>query len=212
MQTIKYLIDIVLHLNEHLVQFVSLYGAWIYVLLFVIIFCETGLVVTAILPGDSLLFAAGTIAAAGKMNIYWLIILLVVAAFLGNVVNYWIGNKLGHLLFTDEKSKLFKKSYLNKTHQFYEKYGAKTIIIARFLPIIRTFAPFVAGMGSMSIVKFLTYNLVGAVLWVGLIVGISYFFGNLAIVRDNFPMVIMIIIILSILPPIIEVIRTRKSA
>ena len=159
-------INIVLHLNEHLAVFATHYGGWIYLLLFLIIFCETGLVVTAILPGDSLIFAAGAVAATGSLNIYFLLLLLIGAAFLGNISNYYIGNKLGHLLFQNETSLFFKKSYLDKTHAFYEKYGAKTIVIARFMPIIRTFAPFIAGMGDMSTARFVIYSFIGALLWI----------------------------------------------
>ena len=205
-------IQFIFHLNDNLIIFVQHYGLWIYALLFAIIFCETGLVVTAIMPGDSLLFAAGAMAAIGVLNIYWLLILLVVAAFLGNVTNYWIGNKLGHLLFTNEDSLFFRKSYLSKTHRFYEKYGAKTIVIARFMPIIRTFAPFVAGMGDMNHVKFIWYNFVGALLWVALLLGVSYWFGNIPMVKNHFTWVVLAIIVLSVLPPFVEYARRRLSS
>lgn len=200
-------LQFIFHLNDHLALFAAQYGLWIYLLLFSIIFCETGLVVTAIMPGDSLLFAAGAIAALGLLNLYWLFFLLVVAAFLGNVVNYWIGNRLGHLLFVKEDSLFFKKSYLTRTHQFYERYGALTIVIARFMPIIRTFAPFVAGMGDMNPLVFMAYNFVGAFLWVALLLGVSYWFGNVPIVKSNFSWVILTIIVLSVLPPVIGYLR-----
>ncbi len=203
------LIQFIFHLDDNLVIFAQHYGLWIYALLFAIIFCETGLVVTAIMPGDSLLFASGAIASTGILNIYGLLILLVVAAFLGNVANYWIGNKFGHLLFTKEDSLFFKQSYLTKTHRFYEKYGAKTIVIARFMPIIRTFAPFVAGMGYMNHVKFMVYNFVGALFWVALLLGVSYWFGNIPVVKHHFIWVVLAIIVLSILPPFVEYVRRR---
>ena len=207
MEYLTHIINFILHLNIHLAAFAANHGGWVYLILFLIIFCETGLVVTAILPGDSLLFAAGTVAAAGGFNVYLLMLLLIIAAFLGNVANYWIGDKLGHLLFQKEKSLLFNKAYLAKTHEFYEKYGGKTIVIARFLPIIRTFAPFVAGMGAMSYLKFIAYNFLGAFFWVILIVYGSYLFGNIAIVKNNFSLVILGIIFLSVLPPFIEYAR-----
>ena len=197
------------HLNQHLATYVSYYGAWVYVVMFAIIFCETGLVVTAIMPGDSLLFAAGIVAASGALNIYILVSSLIVAAFLGNVSNYWIGKKFGHWLFRNENSKIFKHSYLNRTHAFYEKYGAKTIVIARFMPIIRTFAPFVAGMGEMNYWKFMAYNLVGAIFWVLLVVYGSYLFGNIPAVKNHFSFVIILIIIASVLPPCIEFLRIK---
>jgi len=197
------------HLNQHLASYVAYYGAWVYVVMFVIIFCETGLVVTAIMPGDSLLFAAGIVAASGALNIYVLLSSLIIAAFLGNISNYWIGKEFGHWLFRNEKSKIFKKSYLDRTHTFCEKYGAKTIVIARFMPIIRTFAPFVAGMGEMNYWKFMAYNLAGALFWVLLVVGGSYLFGNIPTVKDHFSLVIILIIIASIMPPIVEFSRIQ---
>lgn len=201
------IIQFVLHLNEHLVILTAQYGPWIYSLLFLIVFCQTGLVITALLPGDSLLFAAGAVAATGALNIYILAILLIAAAISGNTVNYWIGNKIGHLLFTNEKSILFKKSYLDKTHAFYEKYGGKTIVIALFMPIIRTFAPFVAGMGDMNHFRFMLYNCIGVFLWIGIVLMGSYFFGNIPVVKNNFSWVIIAIIIISVLPPCIEYVR-----
>ncbi len=200
---------IIFHLNAYLPAFAAQYGIWVYVLLFLIIFCETGLVVTAIMPGDSLLFAAGAVAATGALNVYALLALLIAAAFLGNTSNYWIGKKLGHLIFRQKESFFFRQSYLDKTHRFFEKYGGKTIIIARFVPIVRTFAPFVAGIGKMSFVKFMIYNFFGAFFWVILLVYGSYLFGNIPIVQKNFSFVILVIIIISILPPIIEYLRTR---
>ena len=212
MAVITHLIDFIFNLNTYLSIFVNNYGGWVYFVLFLIVFCETGLVVTAILPGDSLLFAAGAVAAGGGgLNVYFLMILLITAAFLGNVVNYWVGDQLGHLLFKNEQSLFFKKSYLEKTHAFYEKYGGKTIVIARFIPIIRTFAPFVAGMGSMHYFKFITFNFLGAFFWVVLIVWGSYLFGNIPIVKDNFSLVILAIIVISILPPFIEYARVSLA-
>jgi membrane-associated protein len=211
MEHIHFLINYILHLNENLAVFVAAYGAWVYALLFLIIFCEMGIVFAAIMPGDSLLFAAGSIAATGAFNVYFLMVLLIVAAFSGYVLNYWIGNKLGHVLFRDENSKIFKKAYLERTHVFYEKHGGKTILIACFIPIIRTFAPFVAGMSKMNHSKFITFNFIGACVWVILLVYGSYLFGNIPFVKRNFSFVIIVIIIISVLPPFIEYARHKLS-
>jgi len=209
MEHLAQLVDLFLHLDIYLQSFVQQYGALVYIVLFVVIFCETGLVVTPILPGDSLLFAAGSIAAIGELNVHLLALLLMIAAILGDNVNYAIGKYVGVKVFNKEKSLLFNKKYLLKAHAFYEKYGGKTIIIARFVPIIRTFAPFVAGIATMSYSRFFAYNVIGAVLWVGLFVYGAYFFGNIPVVKENFTLVIIAIIILSIMPPVIEFVRHK---
>ena len=210
MEFIKDFIDILLHLDKHLAGIIQQYGVWTYLILFLIIFCETGLVVTPILPGDSLLFATGAFTATGSLDLFTVLILLIVAAILGDTVNYWIGAFIGPKAFQYEKSRLFKKEYLIRTHEFYEKHGGKTIIIARFMPIIRTFAPFVAGIGKMTYAKFLLYNVAGGTLWIALFVLGGYFFGNIPFVKKNFTLVILAIILLSILPGIIEFIRHKK--
>jgi len=211
MEFIKQVIDIVLHLDVHLGQLIQHYHTWIYAILFTIIFCETGLVVTPFLPGDSLLFAAGAFAATGSLKLAWLLLLLGAAAVLGDTVNYWIGYYIGPRVFHKEKTRLFKKEYLNKTHAFYEKYGGITIIIARFVPIIRTFAPFVAGIGRMTYWRFISFNVVGGLAWVALFVLAGYFFGNIPFVRKNFSLVIMAIIFVSLLPGIVEYIRHKRK-
>lgn len=210
METIQYLIDLFLHFDKHLNEVIIQYGALTYVILFLIIFAETGLVITPFLPGDSLIFAAGTFAAIGSFEINLLFVILTAAAILGDTVNYWIGHYIGPKVFHKE-SKYIKKEYLERTHQFYEKYGGKTIIIARFVPIIRTFAPFVAGVGSMTYSKFILYNIGGGVLWVALFAYAGYFFGNIPIIKNNFSFVIIVIIIISILPGVIEYFRHRKK-
>ena len=212
MEFIKSLIDILLHLDIHLDLVIRSYGFWTYGILFLIIFLETGLVVTPFLPGDSLLFAAGTFAALGSLNVMWVIILLSIAAVAGDTANYWIGHAAGPKVFSKEKSRLFNKEYLRRTHEFYEKYGGKTIIIARFVPIIRTFAPFVAGIGSMTYGRFIAYNVVGGMGWVVLLVLGGYFFGNIPVIKRNFSLAIAAIIFLSILPGIIEFLRQRKGS
>jgi len=204
------IIDFILHIDDHLVEIVNNYQTWTYLILFLIIFAETGLVVTPFLPGDSLLFAAGAIIAKPEtdLNVFVMWILLMVAAILGDLVNYHIGKYIGPKAFSG-KYKFLKKEYLEKTEKFYEKYGGKTIIYARFVPIIRTFAPFVAGVGSMSYAKFASYNVIGAILWVTSFLFIGYFFGGLPIIKDNFTIVIFAIILLSMLPPIIEVVKEK---
>ncbi|HEY9014635.1 MAG TPA: DedA family protein, partial [Gemmatimonadales bacterium] len=189
-------IDFFLHLDRHLSEVISRYGTWTHFILFLIVFCETGLVITPFLPGDSLLFAAGTFAALGALDLRLIMILLIVAAIAGDTINYWVGSYIGPKAFRGD-GRFLKREYLDRTHAFYEKHGGKTIILARFIPIIRTFAPFVAGVGAMSYPKFLTYNIVGAVLWVGLLVLGGYYFGNIPIVRENFSLVILAIIFLS---------------
>jgi membrane-associated protein len=211
MELIKDIIEILLHLDKHLDLAIRNYGLWTYGILFLIIFLETGLVVTPFLPGDSLLFAGGTFAALGSLDLKLLVIFLSIAAIAGDTANYWIGHATGPKVFTKEKSRLFKKEYLLRTHQFYEKYGGKTIIIARFIPIIRTFAPFVAGIGSMTYGRFITYNITGGVAWVLILVLVGYFFGNIPFIKHNFSFAIFAIIFLSILPGIIEFLRHRKE-
>lgn len=203
------LVDLFLNLDAHLHELIIYYGIYTYIILFIIIFAETGFVFTPFLPGDSLLFAAGTFATTGAFDIRLLIILLTIAAILGDTVNYWIGNRIGPKIFQKE-SRFIKKEYLQKTHNFYEKHGGKTIIIARFIPIIRTFAPFVAGIGTMTYSKFILYNIVGGAVWVLLFVLGGYFFGNIPLVKDNFSITIIAIIFISILPGIIEYVRHRK--
>ena len=205
-------IDIFLHLDEHLGLVIQSYGNWTYLILFLIIFCETGLVVTPILPGDSLLFAIGTFAASGYLDINKILALLSAAAVLGDTVNYWMGSLIGTKVFHYENSRIFRKEYLDKTHHFYEKYGGKTIIIARFVPIVRTFAPFVAGVGAMTYLKFLAYNIAGGILWIFSITLAGYYFGNIPIVKNNFTIVIIAIVFISVLPGVIEYIRNKRQA
>ena len=209
MEWIKYIVDFVIHIDVHLGEIIKNYGLWTYLILFLIIFCETGLVITPILPGDSLLFAAGTFAALGTLDVIWLFVLLSVAAVAGDTVNYWIGNLVGPNVFEKEKIPLLNKEHLQRTHQFYEKYGGKTIIIARFVPIIRTFAPFVAGIGTMTYWKFISYNVIGGVAWVAICMFAGYYFGNLTFVKKNFFLVILAIVIISILPGVIEFLRHK---
>jgi len=212
MELIHHLIDFILHLDKHLGGLIAQYGAWTYVILLVIIFCETGLVVTPFLPGDSLLFAVGAVAATGSLDLATVMILLSLAAIAGDTVNYWIGAYIGPKAFHYENSRFFKKEHLIRTHEFYERHGGKTIIIARFMPIIRTFAPFVAGIGKMNYGYFLSYNVVGGILWICLFLLGGYFFGNIPVVKKNFTLVIFVIIFLSILPGIIEYLRHRKRS
>ncbi|MEQ8152424.1 MAG: DedA family protein [Smithellaceae bacterium] len=212
MDIIIYLVDFFVHLDKYLPVIIQSFGVWAYVIVFLVIFCETGLVVAPILPGDSLLFALGSIAALGALNLELLLILLCIAAIAGNMVNYTIGHFLGPKVFHYENNRFFKKEYLIKTHQFYEKHGGKTIIITRFMPIVRTFAPFVAGIGAMTYPKFTLYNIVGGVAWVCTFLLGGYFFGNIPSVKNNFTLVILAIIILSIMPGIIEYWRRRLVA
>ena len=211
MELLKGFTEILLHLDTHLDLVIRNYGFWTYGIFFLIIFLETGLVVTPFLPGDSLLFAGGTFAALGSLDAKWLVIFLSIAAIAGDTLNYWIGYTVGPKVFSKEKSRFLNKEYLYRTHQFYEKYGGKTIILARFIPIIRTFAPFVAGVGSMTYGRFITYNIVGGIGWVVIFVFGGYFFGNIPFVKHNFSLVIAGIILFSILPGIIEFLRHRKG-
>jgi len=209
MDLLPRIIDLFLHLDQHLGQLITQYGTWTHLILFLIVFCETGLVVTPFLPGDSLLFAAGTFAALGALDLWIVVLLLILAAIAGDTVNYWIGAYIGPRAFRGD-IRFLRKEYLDRTHAFYEKHGGKTIIMARFVPIIRTFAPFVAGVGAMSYPRFITYNVVGAMLWVGLFVLGGYFFGNISVVRENFTLVILAIIAISVLPIVIEALRARR--
>ena len=210
MELIRQLLDILLHLDRHLDTIIQQYGVWTYLILFLIIFCETGLVVTPILPGDSLLFAVGTFAARNALDLGLLLVLLSVAAVAGDTVNYAIGYRVGPQIFRKEGVRFLNREYLDRTHRFYERHGAKTIVIARFVPIIRTFAPFVAGVGQMSYARFVTYNVAGGVGWIAALVLGGYLFGNIPVVRQNFTLVIFAIIVLSILPGVIEFLRQRS--
>lgn len=209
MELIRDFVDLFLHLDRHLAAVVQAYGVWTYLVLFLIVFCETGLVVMPLLPGDSLLFAAGALAAVTTLDVGWLVLLLIAAAVAGDTVNYWIGSVVGPRVFCSGSSRLLNREHLERTHRFYERHGGKTIIIARFMPIIRTFAPFVAGIGSMSYGRFLLYNVVGGVAWVVIFVVGGYFFGNIPVVKRNFTLVIMAIIVLSVLPGVVEYARHR---
>jgi membrane-associated protein len=208
-------VDLFLHLDRHLGEILQYFGVWTYILLFLIIFCETGLVVTPILPGDSLLFGLGAFAAnpylKGPLEAEWLFITLSVAAIAGDTVNYAIGHYVGPKVFHDGKYRFLKREYLDRTHQFYEKHGGKTIVIARFIPIIRTFAPFVAGIGAMTYSRFISYNVIGGISWIGLFTFGGYFFGNLPIIKNNFTLVIIAIVILSVMPGVIEYFRQRRE-
>ena len=210
MEVIKFFIDFILHMDVYLNDIISNYGAWTYGILFFVIFMETGFVVTPFLPGDSLLFAAGTFASLGALNPIYLFLLLSVAAIIGDTINYSIGAYIGPRAFSGE-IKFLKKEHLDKTQAFYEKHGGKTIILARFIPIIRTFAPFVAGIGTMKYSKFILYNVVGGISWVAIFISLGYFFGNIPFVQKNFELVIFAIIFISFIPPVLEVIKARKE-
>ena len=218
MELVHWFVDFFLHLDRHLAEVIQSYGTWTYGLLFTIVFLETGLVVTPFLPGDSLLFAAGSFAALQQpdgspvLSFPVLFVLLSLAAIVGDTVNYGIGAYLGPKVFHFPRSRFFNPEHLRKTHAFYEKYGGKTIIIARFVPIVRTFAPFVAGIGAMSYARFLAYNVVGGLLWVSLCLSAGYFFGNLPFVRNNFSLVILAIVLISILPALVEYLRHRSQS
>jgi membrane-associated protein len=208
MDQLKFLIDLFLHLDEYMANIINQYGTWTYVILFLVIFMETGFVVTPFLPGDSLLFAAGTFAALGDLNVVWLIVLLMVAAIGGDTVNYWIGHYMGDRAYN---VRWIKKEYLDRTHAFFEKHGGKTIFLARFVPIVRTFAPFVAGMGRMSYSYFFSYNVFGGIVWVLLFTLLGYFFGNLDFVKRNFELVIFAIIFISVIPAVWEAWKARRE-
>lgn len=207
-----YAFQVFLHLDKTLGAVIQAYGAWTYLILFLIIFCETGLVVTPILPGDSLLFTVGTFAALGYLDVHKVWPLLAFAAVLGDNVNYAVGNYIGPKVFHFENSRIFKKEYLLKTHAFYEKYGGKAIILCKYVPIVRTFAPFVAGVGAMTYPRFLAYNLIAGATWVTLVMFAGYFFGNIPVIRNNFSFAILTIIVISMLPAIIEYIKHRRAS
>jgi membrane-associated protein len=212
MDLIAGFLDLVVHLDQHLRALAQNYGNWIYAVLFLIVFLETGLVITPFLPGDSLLFVAGTIAAAGELHVHGLVLVLIFAAVIGDSVNYAVGRYLGPRVFRFEDSRFFKRAYLDRTHAFFERHGGKTIIIARFVPIIRTYAPFVAGIGAMSYRHFLLFNVIGAILWVVSLTYAGYYFGNLPLVKDNLTLVIVCIIVLSSMPGIIEFWRAHRAS
>lgn len=209
-EVFHWFIDFVLHMDEHLTTIVSSMGGWSYAILFAVIFIETGVVIMPFLPGDSLLFAAGTIAALGSFKVVLLWLLVAAAAILGDTANYWIGHYMGERVFS-EKIRFIKREHLERTQKFYEKHGGKTIFLARFIPIIRTFAPFVAGIGRMRYGYFLTYNFVGGLVWTALFVFGGYFFGNLPFVQDNFSLIIIAIIVISVIPAVVEFLRGRKA-
>ena len=212
MEFLSDLLSIVLHLDQHLDRLIPQYGTWVYGLLFLIVFCETGLVVTPFLPGDSLLFAVGTIAARGSLDVWWAAGLLIAAAVTGDAVNYWVGRVLGMELLRPGRRRFIRQEHVDRTHEFYERHGAKTIVLARFVPIIRTFAPFVAGFGRMTYSRFTMYNVSGGVLWIILFVIGGYFFGNLPVVRDHFGLAILAIILISFVPMVVAFVQERSRA
>jgi membrane-associated protein len=208
MSFVKSLIDLFLHLDGHLSAIITQYGVWTYALLFIVIFIETGLVVTPFLPGDSLIFAAGTFAALGSLNVWLLFLLLAAAAVLGDTVNYWIGHYLGDRAYNIKR---IKREYLERTRGFFDKYGRKTIFLARFVPIVRTFAPFVAGIGQMSYPAFISYNIFGGIVWVALFTFAGYFFGNIAFIRQHFSLVVLAIVVISVLPMVVEAVKAQRQ-
>jgi membrane-associated protein len=209
MDLITTVLEYILHIDKHLFDLCTNYGVWVYAILFVVVFCETGLVVTPFLPGDSLLFAVGSLAAINALDVWTASALLIAAAIIGDTVNYWIGHYVGPRVFHEEHSRFLNKEYLQRTHAFYEKHGGKTIILARFLPIIRTFAPFVAGIGSMTYRRFILFNVVGGVAWVLLFVSAGYFFGGIPIVKNNFSLVILALILIPGIPSVVEFVRFK---
>ena len=211
MELLTFLLDFILHIDRHLAALVADYGAWIYVILFLIIFCETGLVVMPFLPGDSLLFVAGALAALGGMHIHLLVGLLIVAAILGDTLNYHVGKHLGHRLVARPDSRWFHHEWLDRTHAFYDRHGGKTVVIARFVPIVRTFAPFVAGMGSMAYGRFLRYNVLGGIAWVTSFAYAGYWFGNVPVVKQNLSLLIVAIVGVSMLPGVVGYLRHRRG-
>jgi len=208
---ITHFITVISHLDQYLDQFILNYGLWTYALLFLIIFCETGLVVTPFLPGDSLLFIAGSLASREVLNAHVLVVLLILAAIIGDTLNYWIGYYAGRKAFERENSRIFRQEYLRYTQSFYERYGGKTIVLARFIPIVRTFAPFVAGVGRMKYAWFLCYNILGGIAWISLLIYLGFFFGNIPLVKQHYTWVILGIIILSVMPGVVEFLRHKYS-
>jgi len=212
MDFLLFLLDFIIHIDRHLTELAAAYGPWLFLILFLIVFAETGLVVTPVLPGDSMLFVTGAIAATGAFNLHLMVLTLIVAAILGDSVNYQIGKVIGLKIFDRPDSRIFKRVYLDKTHAFYERHGGKTVIIARFAPIVRTFAPFVAGVGTMAYPRFFAYNVVGAVLWVTSFSYAGYFLGNLPVVKQNLSLLILAILVVSILPSLIaSLLRWKRS-
>ena len=211
MEILSNFVSLFIHLDDHINTIITNYGTWTYLILFIIIFCETGLVVTPFLPGDSLLFVVGALSVSGALNVFSLIIILTLAAILGDSANYFVGKKFAPQIFGKKKIPFLKQEYLDRTHAYFQRYGGKTIIIARFVPIVRTFAPFLAGVGTMTYPKFLAYNIFGAILWVCVGVFSGYFFGNLQFVKDNFTLVILAIIVISLLPAVFEYCRERRK-
>jgi membrane-associated protein len=215
MDPLSWLVEFILHLDSNLVYLIAEYGVWVYAFLFVIVFCETGLVAFPFLPGDSLIFAAGALAAMGSFDVWLLFLVFAGAAILGDTVNYWLGHYFGPRLFRREDSRVFRKDYLDKAHTFYERHGAETIVLARFVPVIRTFAPFVAGMGKMDYRKFIAYNVLGALLWVTLFLSMGFLVGDQPFVQDNFGLVLIAMILISFVPMAVEVAvewrRARKK-
>jgi membrane-associated protein len=209
MEFLRDVIEFVLHLDRHLLELCTAYGTWVYAIIFVVIFCETGLVVTPILPGDSLLFAVGSLTAIGALDLGTSMIVLALAAILGDTVNYWIGDYVGPKVFHQEHGRLLNREYLLRTHRFYERHGGKTIVIARFLPIIRTFAPFVAGIGTMTYRRFLLFNVTGGILWVCLFVLAGHFFGSIPVIKNNFSLVIIFLVLIPGIPSLVEFIRIQ---
>jgi membrane-associated protein len=212
MEYVTNLIDFVLHLDIHLNDVIGSYGIWCYLIFFIIIFAETGLVVTPFLPGDSLIFALGTLATTGSLKVGWLFVICSAAAILGDSANYAVGKYFGSIILKREGTWFLKKEHIERTHRFYEKYGAKTIVLARFVPIVRTFAPFIAGVGKMTYLRFFSYNCIGGVLWIALFVFGGFFFGNIPVIKRNFTLTIFAIIIISILPAVIEIVREKRKA
>lgn len=212
MELIWSLIDFILHIDRHLSGIIQNYGTWTYLILFLIIFCETGLVVTPLLPGDSLLFAAGAFAAQGVLDPLLLMVLLSVAAIAGDTVNYWIGYHTGPKIFRKENVRFLNREYLERTHRFYERHGGKAILLARFAPILRTFAPFVAGIGRMTYGRFVVYNVIGGVLWIGVFLLGGYFFSSLPVVEQNFTLVVVAIILISLMPSLVGLVRHRRGS
>ncbi len=211
MSYLAFLIDFIIHIDKHLDTLILSYGGWTYAILFAIVFCETGLVVTPFLPGDSLLFAAGTFAARGSLDLIPLMAVLLVAAVIGDAVNYAVGAYIGPRVFEMKNSRIFKKAYLERTQQFFERYGGKAIIFARFVPIVRTFAPFLAGVGTMSYPRFALYNITGGFIWVVSLTCAGYYFSEIAFVKNNFSLVVLMIIVLSVLPAVYEMIRIKRE-